>query len=254
MRIRIDFEVKEETLIPYSYQYYLSSWLYRSIQSVDPSLSEWLHQEGFFHHGRRYKPLVFSRLFFDWNVVKKKSGMVVKGLGHLFVDTTQKDITHALTIGAWKQNEVTLSTSQFPLRKVTLLEDPDFANTNVFRTLSPVVVPIRDGERLHYCHPLESRFYDSMRVSLKHWYTIYQGEEPPAKEEDIHISLLYPDRFAVRRSADLTSFKGKNIKGYQFAFSMDASACMKEVAYRTGLGSYGSLGYGMIGIHERKTK
>lgn len=250
MRMRIDFEVEEETLIPYSYQYYLSSWLYRSIHSVDPSLSEWLHQEGFLHHGRRYKPLVFSRLFFDRNIVKKKSGMVVKGIGHLFVDTIQKDITYALTIGAWKQNEMTLSIHRFPLWKVTLLEDPDFTKTNVFRTLSPVVVPVRDGERLHYCHPLESRFYDSMRASLKHWYTIYRGEGPPAEEEEMNISLLYPDRFVVRRSADLTTFKGKDIKGYQFAFSMDASPRMKEVAYRTGLGSYGSLGYGMIGLHE----
>lgn len=249
LRMRIDFEVKEETMIPYSYQYYLSSWLYHSIQLVDPSLSEWLHQEGFLHHGRRYKPIVFSRLFFDRNVVKKRSGMVVRGLGHLFVDTARADITRALTTGVWKQNKVTLSSHQFPLRKVTLLEDPDFAKKNTFRTLSPVVVPVRDGERLHYCHPLESQFYDSLRISLTHWYTIYWGKAPSADGKDIRISLLYPDRFAIRRSADLTTFKGKNIKGYQFAFTMEASPHLKKVAYRTGLGSYGSLGYGMIDIH-----
>lgn len=250
VRVSAEFYVENETRLPYHIHYGLSSFLYRCIRCADEELGTWLHEEGIAFQGRSYKPIHFSHPFFEQRK-HERDCMVVQGKMVLQIGSILPEIIHRLVEGLWKVRHLSLHDVLIPLAGVQIVPPVEFSKNMSYRAISPVVVPIVQRGRLHYCHPLESRFYDALRQSLRNWYHI-RWKEPLGKEEEIHLSLSNPARFQLRRAAVLTRYKEKNIKGYQVPLLLEAPPKVQQVAYEAGLGSYGSQGFGMIEVMDRK--
>ncbi|SEN68892.1 CRISPR-associated endoribonuclease Cas6 [Lihuaxuella thermophila] len=250
MRMEARFFINEEISLPYDLNYLISSYLLRCIKQADPGLADWLHNEGIAFQRRSYKPLVFSRPRFECRN-NLRACMKVKGMLTFKADSIYPEIIRRLVEGIRSLGNLQLADAKIPLVDVQLEEPKRFSETMSYIALSPIVVPIQREKKLHYCHPLESPFYDGLRRSIRNWYAIRWGEELP-QEVNIHISLIDPAAFNLNKAAVLVKYKDKNIKGYQIPLTIDAPPKVQEVIYQSGLGSYGSQGFGMVEIIHKK--
>ena len=250
MRIKIKAYLDQEVKLPYSLNYPVSSYFYQMITLADRELGDWLHQEGLRYHGRTYKPIVFSEVFFEHRV-HLPSFMKVKGKVWIYVDSIQERIIKCLVEGIWKTGFLQLKDVQMLIQDIEVVPKPVFVHCMKYETLSPLVVPIQRNQKLHYCHPLESQFYDQLRRSIRNWYYLKWKEEL-AQEEAIHIRLLQPEQFQMRKASVLHTYKQKKIKGYHLSLEIEAPPKVQQVFYEAGAGSLSSQGWGML--QERRSE
>jgi CRISPR-associated endoribonuclease Cas6 len=244
MRAEVKFHIANEIQLPYDLNYPISSFIYRCLMQANQDLAYWLHNTGLPYRGKKYKPFVFSRCYFDTRI-NLKSAIKVKGALAFQIDSMMPEIVQHFIEGAWSIGQLTLCDSSFPLQEVKLLPSPTFKRNMVYQTLSPIVVPTQIDGQVVYLHPLDSQFYDSLRFSLKNWYYLRWKEEF-SEDEGLRIQLYRPEKFQLKKAAVLSRYKDKNLKGYQFPLVVESSEKMQQVIYETGLGSYGSQGYGMV--------
>ncbi|WP_194830727.1 CRISPR-associated endoribonuclease Cas6 [Laceyella tengchongensis] len=244
MRVEVTFHIAEEMLLPYDLNYPISSFIYHCVMQADPDLAQWLHDTGLEHRGKKYKPFVFSRCYFT-SRINLKSAMKVKGSLAFQLDSIKPEIVQRFIEGVWRVGQLSLNDAIFPLADVRILPPVPFERKMVYQALGSIVVPTQIDGQVIYCHPLDSQFYDSMRYSLKNWYTLRWNEEFP-EEEILRIQLYRPEKFNLKKAAVLTRYKEKNLKGYQIPLVIETSTKMHQVIYESGLGSYGSQGFGMV--------
>lgn len=244
MRIKIKAYLDQEVKLPYSLNYPVSSYFYQMITLADRELGDWLHQEGLRYHGRTYKPIVFSEVFFEHRV-HLPSFMKVKGRVWIYVDSIQERIVKRLVEGIWKTGFFTLKDIRIAIQEIEVIPKPVFTPCMKYQTLSPIVVPVQREQKLHYCHPLESSFYDQLRYSVRNWYYLKWKEELD-QGEPIQIRLLYPERFQLRKASVLYTYKQKKIKGYHLSLEIEAPPKVQQVFYEAGAGSLSSQGWGML--------
>ncbi|MGA8943036.1 MAG: CRISPR-associated endoribonuclease Cas6 [Thermoactinomyces sp.] len=244
MRLRMTFSLPQPLELPYSLHYALMSYVYQAIQTVDPVLAKWLHQEGIAYHGRSYKPFIFSPLSFDERQSGKEK-MKVSGNAVWKVDSIRPEIVQAICHGVQAKGYLQLLHHRLPLETIEMEERPWYQRVMNYFSLGPIVVPIQREGQLVYCHPLQSEFYDQLRESLLRWARFKWGTSYVC-EEAIHIRLRSPERFSLKKAAVLNEIKGKKIKGYLIPLQIEAPAPIQEVVMEAGLGSYGSQGFGMM--------
>ncbi|WP_124728257.1 CRISPR-associated endoribonuclease Cas6 [Staphylospora marina] len=244
MRIEARFYLDREVALPYDINYPLASYIYQCIRLVDPDLGTWLHDKGLEYQGRSYKPFVFSRMYFE-SRVNKPECMVVQGAMSFKVDSILPEVTRTLVEGMWRTGKLRLLDVDIPLTDVRVLPPLKFTETMRWKALSPICVPVWQDNGLHFCHPLESRFYDSLRNSMKNWYMLH-WKKPFPEDGEIHLILPNPEKFSLQKAAVLIRYKEKKIKGYQIPLIIQTTPEMQEVVCRAGLGSYGSQGFGMM--------
>lgn len=244
------FFINEEISLPYDLNYLISSYLFQCIKYADPGLADWLHNEGIVFQRRSYKPVVFSRPRFE-SRKNLSACMKVKGFLTFKADSILPELIQRLMEGIRGLGYLQLFDTKIPLVDVQLEKPKRFSDTMSYISLSPIVVPVQKEKKLHYCHPLESLFYDSLRQSVRNWYTIRWGEEL-SRDVDLQISLIDPETFNLKKAAVLVKYKDKNIKGYQIPLTVYSPAKVQEVIYQSGLGSYGSQGFGMVEIINKK--
>ncbi|TCS94969.1 CRISPR-associated endoribonuclease Cas6 [Hazenella coriacea] len=244
MRIRATFYLEEETNLPYSLNYPISSYLYQCISQADPALGEWLHNEGLSYQGRSYKPIIFSNLHFEYRRFQSRS-MKVKGKVTFQVDSIQPTLIQRLMEGMWKKGCLQLLDIQLPLKEIQLMGTTTFQPEMSYRSLSPIVVPMRLADRLHFCNPLESDFYEQLKKSARNWYWLKWQKELPA-DVPFRIRLLHPEKFSLKKAAVLTEYKEKKIKGYQVPLWIEAPPDLQQVLMEAGIGSLSSQGFGFL--------
>ncbi|SHE69573.1 CRISPR-associated protein, Cas6 family [Seinonella peptonophila] len=244
MRIKVTCFLPKEASLPYSLNYAVSSYLYRCITLVDPKLGTWLHQEGLKYHGRTFKPIVFSRLRFA-SRRNRTTHMEVQGHVTFQVDSINPQIIRRLMEGMWKLGEFQLLDLHLPLQSIQVMKAITFSEKMRYRSISPIVVPLQIEGKLHFCHPLESDFYDQLRKSVANWYFL-KWHERISEDTFIRLRLLDPEKFQLRKAATLLEYKEKKIKGYEIPLYVEAPPRVQQVLYESGAGSLSSQGFGML--------
>jgi CRISPR-associated endoribonuclease Cas6 len=219
----------------------VSSYLYQCLAIGNAELARWLHEEGIVFQKRHYKPLAFSNLQFTEREMFRGYQQVM-GQVSFQVSSMREDICLAIIDGVWKKRSLQLLDEELPLEEVKVLPPILLQTTMEYQSLSPIVVVAQMDGKQHYCHPLESRFYDQLRVTLGNWYQIKWNE--PMPEVPIDIALAKPERFNLRRAAVLTEVKGKKIKGYMLDLRITAPITVQQLIVEQSLGNYGVQGFG----------
>lgn len=241
-------------LIPLSYSYELSAWIYKVLASSDEAYASWLHDNGFAQENKRFKFFTFSRLLFD-------NAKPVKGTDRLAIFSDKATIflsfapeisTQNFISGIFSNNEFTIgdrkSKVKFRVNNIELLPSPDFSESyGQFRTLSPITVSMKDENgRIVYVSP-ENTDYDYGQLlskNLKEKYRIYYQKEPE-QETAFELKLLSPPRSKLIKIKSGTPGE-TNIRGFDIKFSLQTNPELLHMIYECGAGEKNSLGFGMV--------
>ena len=252
MRFKIKLQVNKNAfgnLLPISYQYELSAWIYGVIARSNSIYADWLHNNGFVNDYKRFKMFVYSNLFPQFKVIGDRLAIESDSL-YLYLSFLPEKSTEEFVKGIFSENIFTLgdrkSKVQFRVENIEALVSPSFGSYE-FQTLSPVVVSQRrDDGSIEYVSP-EMEGYGRMLVNnLKEKYRAFYGKTFEG-DDGFEFELLTPVKSRLITIKANTPAMTK-IKGFNFHFGLKADNALINLMYEAGLGEKNSTGFGMIGI------
>ena len=255
MRFRLTLQTDKKALgnvLPLSYQYELSAFIYRTIAQADREYSFRLHDNGFRLQGRPFKLFTFSNLLIPQYKIDKEQGRIriesdrIEWLVSFLPETSTGKFAFGLFSEQVFQIGDKKSTVQFRIERVELLPDPVFESRMMFKTLSPVCLSLKEADRRYstYLSPDAPEVSELVLNNLLNKYHTFYGKpyEDTGNFAFEVTSLPKSKLITIKAGTPEVS----NIRGFMFDFRMEAPVELMEIAYGAGIGGKNSTGFGMI--------
>jgi CRISPR-associated endoribonuclease Cas6 len=276
LRLRLIVRAHQgRTDIPISYSYCLSSAIYRWIEISSPEFSDFLHNKGYSTETlkRGFKHFCFSQLFIEHSRVVGEEIHINGGNIQWYIGMPIEESLQHLVTGLFERREFFIGREEnrFSVEQVETLPEPEWKRVMKFRTISPVTVSVaglaegnlQSGLRSAegYLRPKLSARYlkaddpklsESLRLNLLHRYESLYGELPAETEFRCTTDAEYiARRGGVDRVSKLVTIKKgmpeeTKVRGFQCPVTLEGNTELIKLAYESGLGEKGSIGFGMI--------
>ncbi len=262
MRFIITLRVNKQRfgrLLPLNYQYEMSAAIYKILSSANEDFASWLHENGFQTcEGKQFKLFTFSRLNVpERRILKQSNQMELKSeyvqwqISFLPENSTEKFIE-----GIFQDRTFEIGNReakvQFEVANIEILPPPEFQETMVYNTLSPVSVSFRDGNDRD-CYPRNAQEFaeaewvrERLLVNLLDKYSAFYGEDFCGEQFLDFRALSEPKSSLVSLKAG-TSAETK-VRGFMCRFALTAPAELQKTAYEAGLGEQNSQGFGCLAV------
>lgn len=259
MRFRIQLQIQPEVMgreLPINYQYPLQAAIYRTLAKSDLEFSTWLHENGYQHNGKSFKLFTFSNLIVpQYGIDRQRERLIVKSdLVTLYISFLPERSTLQFIQGLFMQQELQIadyiSGVQFLVREIQVMPPLDYHADMAFSTLSPICISMRN-ERGHmdYLAPTDPHYSLGILTGLLSRYDAIYGH-PFNGTPHCHLQLLNEPKSALIRIKAGTPNETR-VRGYRYQFRIDLPAELMHIAYESGLGEKGSMGFGMIEAKEK---
>lgn len=260
MRFKLTLQIQPDAMgreLPINYQYPLQAAIYKTLAQSDLDFSTWLHENGYqFSKEKKFKLFTFSNLIVpQYGINKERERLIIKSdLVIFFISFLPEKSTQKFIQGLFQQQTIQIadyiSGVQFVVREIQVMPPLVYHPDMVFKTLSPICVSCRnDHGRMDYLSPVDPRYELGLLTGLLARYNTIHGQ-PFSGEPYCHIHLLSePKSTLVRIKAGTPN--ETQVRGYRYQFNIDLPDELMQIAYESGLGEKGSLGFGMIEAQEK---
>lgn len=259
MRFKLTLQIQPEAMgreLPINYQYPLQGVIYHTLEKSDLQFSTWLHENGYQMNGKRFKLFTFSNLIVpQYGIDKQRERLIVKSdFVTLYITFLPERSTQQFIQGLFQQQTFQVSDYisgvQFMVREIQVMPSLDYHPDMVFRTLSPICISLRN-ERGHmdYLSPTDPRYELGILTGLLDRYNTIHGH-PFSGTPHCHLQLLNEPKSALVRIKAYTPNETR-VRGYRYQFKLDLPEELMHIAYESGLGEKGSMGFGMIVAQEK---
>lgn len=256
MRFKITARVEKTVYgnkLPINYSYPLTSWIYHVLAKADSAYAEWLHENAFKDGNKVFKFFTFSNLNIPKLKLDKDRLLIFSDTVSFYLSFLPEKSTETFIKGLFQDQQFTLgdkySKVQFGIQQIELMPFPDLAKVETFKTLSPVVVSVKEKNgKVTYLGPEREEYSACLFKNLKEKYKTYYGREFSGSEE-FAFELLSPAKPRLITIKAGTPNETK-VKGYNYIFNLKADEELVRLAYEAGLAEKGSQGFGMIEVNN----
>lgn len=261
MRLKLTLQaLHKPALLPFNYQYPLSSAIYKIIQRADEGFAAFLHNRGYGEGNKQFKLFTFS----DINTTFLKNGdrMILQNGGAelvvcFYMPKAAEEFIKGLFMHQLLEIADHASKTIFEVKQVeSLADDIDRGKSSVLlHPLSPIVTGRKNTRGYYdYRSPDDADFIDCL---LHNWLEKYASTHTVSDNE---MTLLKAQisvevkRFSNPPQSRLITIKGGSnaetkVRGFtKFRLQTTAPKAMLELAMGTGLGLYNSQGMGCVGV------
>jgi CRISPR-associated endoribonuclease Cas6 len=260
MRFKLTLQtLNKPALLPFNYQYPLSSAIYKIIQSADHEFASFLHNKGYAQQGKSFKLFTFSDIKTPF--VKSGDRMllqcdVAELTACFYVPEAAENFIKGLFLNQHLQIADHKSKTTFNIIQVESLPSVHASKRiKVFQPISPLVVG-KKNERGNYDYlsPQDKDFEDWL---LHNWVekVVATGTADEQTLQSLRQSLSVNVRlFSHPPQSRLITIKGgtdaeTKIRGYtKFRLEVTAPDEMIELALGAGLGLYNAQGMGCVEV------
>jgi len=270
MRIKLTIKPKNRNaIIPFNYNYYLSTAIYRWIEKSSPEYSKFLHESGFSLEGtnRRFKHFCFSNLIVPQRKVINSNLMILSDRIEWYVGIPIDETLKHFVIGIFEKQEFYIERKDniFFINMVEALPEPEWKSKMKFRMISPLTISVpeeRNGKFIpHYLRPDDSRLNDALRKNIINKFLSLNDKNSHQSgnsiyKERLEFSCMLDDKFIQDRGgaekiSKLITIKENQtsetkVRGFMCPITLEGNIELIKLAYDSGLGEKGSLGFGMI--------
>lgn len=242
-------------VLPLSYQYELSAWIYRVIENADAQFAAYLHQRGYQTPQRKsFKLFCFSQLEASRRRIVGdrlhiESPEVALLLG-FYMDRTAEEFVRGLFQAQTFTLGDRISRARFSVKTVEMCPlnlSADGQPVRI-RTRSPLVIARKrpDGQPDEYLHPDDPDFGRLLFLNLLEKYRAATGHEPPRFWDAAQFGYR---RIGPEPKSKLITLKsGKaaetRVRGWLFDFEVDVPRELLEISLLAGFGRMNSEGFG----------
>ena len=228
-------------LLPINYQYELSAAIYRILSQSDDAYATWLHENGFEVDNKKFKLFTFSNLQIPRYEIDKEQGRlkilsdeVFLKIGFLPDRSTKEFIKGVFNKQCFSIGD-RVSKVDFIVRDIELFSEEKFSEIETFRTLSPVVVSLRnDVGRHEYIRPDHPSYMKGIITGLKSRYRAYYGKDYEGDFACAFRLLDNPKSSLIKIKADTP--QQTYVRGYRYRFTLSLPAPLMQIAYESGFG------------------
>lgn len=255
MRFKLTLQLQPEVMgheIPINYQFPLQAAIYKTLANSDAEFATWLHENGYQQEGKRFKLFTFSNLIVpQYGIDKERERLEIKSdYVTLFISFLPEKSTQKFIQGIFNNHTIQiadhLSGVQFVVREIQVMSPLDYKSDKVFHTLSPICISLRnDRGHMDYLAPNDSRYELGLLTGLLARYNAIHGE-PFSGDSYCHLQILNEPKSSLVRIKAGTPNETR-VRGYRYQFKIDLPEELMQIAYESGLGEKGSMGFGMIG-------
>ena len=259
MRFKLTLQLQSEAMgreLPINYQYPLQGVIYHTLEKSDLEYSTWLHENGYQQDGKRFKLFTFSNLIVpQYGIDKQRERLIVKSdFVTLYITFLPERSTQQFIQGLFQQQTFQVSDYisgvQFMVREIQVMPPIDYQPDMVFKTLSPVCISLRNERGLmDYLSPADPRYELGILTGLLARYDAVNGH-PFNGTPYCHLQLLSEPKSTLVRIKAGTPNETR-VRGYRYQFKIDLPEELMQIAYESGLGEKGSMGFGMIEAQEK---
>jgi len=241
-RIEIIMEVKQNTLLPYDYNYQIGCEIYKKINEIDSAFCSLYHKEGLRKNKeqRNFK-LLNPLLQFD-NAIMDKEGIILNqgDKVKLTIGGSQKIINIILN-GFYQNNKLNINGEMFEFIDAKITKMPQFRDVGLYKVESALVEYIQDeNKKSQSIDIMNPRYIQAIKQNLKRKYELIYN-----KEYQGNLKIAIEDFLKIKRKS--VGIKGHKINGYgKFNVLIQANKDMQKVAYCCGLGSHNMYGAGFL--------
>lgn len=250
MRLEFNLRVKEQRTLPINYQYPISAWIYRTLQTGNPELSAWLHRHGYEHNGRHYKHFTFSPLRPGEYRIQGDRLEIKSPQARLKVSFAALETAKPFLIGAFQGLEFFIgdraSRAEFATVAIESIPQPDFQTTMTYRTVSPVCISTgqrnRNGRlQPQYLAPDHSDYASIFIENIRNKCQSINGQVPNGVQTNFEC-LNKPRSKLITIKAGTP--QESRVRGYEFTFRLTAPVALHRMGWDSGFGQNNSLGFG----------
>lgn len=242
-------------LLPLSYQYELSSWIYKVLNYGDPIFSEWLHTMGYKSKEKPFKLFTFSNLEIPIYKVNGEFLTIDSNEIKLTISFLTDDAISPFITGLFKERHLILGNKShqvaFNVTQVISQPKPDIMDTMRFQTISPLFVDEFNPStgKTNHLSPDASNYSAIIHNTLKEKYRAFLNLEPnPEWPETKIIAENKPKSKLITIKSGTPEMT--KIKAYNFQFTITGHPELITVGYYGGFGRLGSQGFGCVEIQK----
>jgi CRISPR-associated endoribonuclease Cas6 len=250
MRFKINIQpLQPNSLLPFNYQYELSSWIYKLINQGNPEFSDFLHSKGYCDKNKAFKLFCFSNLKPEKFSIEKRGIRINSDTIDLIVSFYPIEAIEPFVMGLFKNQDFILGnrTQQISLKVKTIekIQEPVFSETMKFELISPLhltrVNPF-DENKTDHLDPEHKDFEEIFFNNLISKYKSYN------KNIDFNIQEC-KFRLLNNPKSKLITIKNNTLqqtelKAYFFKFEITAPLPLVKIGYYAGFGKSNSMGFG----------
>jgi len=261
MRIQIIFNLSgKRQLLPFNYQYALSSWIYGVLAKSDEEFTNFLHSEGYrLETGKSFKLFSFSRLNFPkntWKAIPKSDRMeVFARKAFLNVAFHLPETAQHFILGLFKEQNAIIgdkiSKTEMKVGTVEVVKLPEINDGCIkLQTLSPLVITKTSDKKKYedYISPLQDDYERLFVKNIIDKYSVaclFAGDENKKfTAKDVTFKCLTEKPGSVLQRIKAYTPEETQVRGYMFDFKLEAPKEIIEVGLNAGFGAMSSLGFG----------
>ncbi len=263
MRFRLNLEVRHKPcVIPLSYQSGLQAWIYKQISEASPEFATFLHNKGYQHGNRGYKPFTFSNIDAKPYEIKDDRLKIMGNRARFEISMYVHEIAEKFVQGVFAEQELYLgdgwSEGIFDVTSVEVAERPVFASRMRFRSETPICISQaqeRNGKSMpQYLSPEDLGYNDLFFNNLINKYksTLPEMSQDYAPDfgQEHTFDLRILSRQVRKRLVTLKSHTNNPIKirGYAYDFEIIAPPELIKCGYYAGFGEKTASGFGFCRV------
>lgn len=151
-------------ILPFNYQYELSSWIYKIISKADEEYAYFLHQNGYESNQKSFKFFCFSNLLIPQYKIVKDMGFLLQSYQiALFISFYVDKAAEKFVLGLFQNQKGSIGTQEvqldFCVERIETAPIRLSKEKVTLRTLSPLVIAQKDHQnKKKYLSPSDSSF------------------------------------------------------------------------------------------------
>ncbi|MFA6949533.1 MAG: CRISPR-associated endoribonuclease Cas6 [Lentimicrobiaceae bacterium] len=254
MRFKLTLSIDKRergNILPFNYQYELSSWIYKVLNEGDPIFSAWLHSQGYKTKEKPFRLFTFSNLLIESYKPNNDRMIINTGQADLIISFLPTEAISPFILGLFKDRHLVIGDKQsqvaFNVTAVESLPPITFMKEMTFKTISPLFVDDIDHETGHknYLSPESSNYSNLIHNNLLEKYRAFYKQDPDDAWPETKIEVI-----GTSKSKKITIKAGTDqsteLKAYLFTFHIKGCKELLEVGYYGGFGRENSQGFGCV--------
>lgn len=256
MRIRLTLQAisrDSKIEIPINYQHPLQHAVYKILSKSDVVFSSRLHDRGYQYKdgGKIFKLFTFSNLIVPhFGIDKERERLIIKcNRVYLYISFQPEKDMQRFIQGIFAQHSFCicdgLSEAEFFIQDVLIMKPLEYSCNDTFQTMSPICISLRnDHGNMDYLRPDHPLYEKGILSGLLSRYKVIYGKEYEG-ETYCHLKVLCEPKSALI-SIKSGHSDGTRVRGFRYKFQIDLPEPLMQIAWESGLGEKGSMGFGMI--------
>ncbi len=245
-------------ILPIDYQYYLSSAIYKILNSGDKTFADFLHKTGYVFEKKNFKFFTFSSVRIKSNTIKDRLILADKYL-YFSVSFYVPQIQEIFVRGLFSNREIIIgdkfTKAFFKVKSINREDEPEFTETMDYYCLSPVLVAQKhEGEKQEqYLSPNDEGYANIFFKNLQDKYHAYTNyENKPKQRFDLSKCSL---KVVSKPNEKLITIKKytkeeTQLKAWEYKMRITAPIELQKAAYYAGVGKSNAMGFGCLRVNK----